>query len=392
MACRTRSRLPSVICRLCRQTRRPRWSTYAIGDTASIAGDTPHTTFRCTENGLATGIDDPDRTKFGSSHSGGIVQAVFLDGHVRGLKPDIALAVLKALSTIGGGEVVPDRESSQQVVSTAWSPRASRVAAITLARRGLRLCTGRFSDQSALQWAHANTQRTRPRTLQRHGRRCRQARHRGQHARVRHADYRLRREGGGQRRSRACGWRKYAWRVWQSVEIVRISTMHDWPEVSRADTERSSCRVHGIAVCRLGNQRRKILRNGLGPMRAAACREELFQRNWPLREIRRCVGVLEDEQTAARQRLHRHRREMWHRRTDRLTLLRRPHGEHAGTVQIVARSVETALHKLHELGFDLSSHVKGRLGIAPLPPVGDDDMAAIGRTNDAILYGGCVCT
>lgn len=81
---------------------------YAIGDTASIAGDTPHTTFRCTADGLATGTDDPDHNKFGSSHSGGLVQFVFLDGHVRGLRPDIAIAVLKALSTIGGGEIVPD--------------------------------------------------------------------------------------------------------------------------------------------------------------------------------------------------------------------------------------------------------------------------------------------
>jgi hypothetical protein len=35
---------------------------------------------------------------------------VFLDGHVRGLRPDIALAVLKAFSTISGGEVVPDTD------------------------------------------------------------------------------------------------------------------------------------------------------------------------------------------------------------------------------------------------------------------------------------------
>ena len=87
---------------------------YVIGDTASIPGDTPHTTFRCTgctgddqKDGLATGLDDPDRNKFGSSHSGGTVQCVFLDGHVAGLHPDMAVAVLKALSTIGGGEVVP---------------------------------------------------------------------------------------------------------------------------------------------------------------------------------------------------------------------------------------------------------------------------------------------
>jgi methenyltetrahydromethanopterin cyclohydrolase len=59
----------------------------------------------------------------------------------------------------------------------------------------------------------------------------------------------------------------------------------------------------------------------------------------------------------------------------------------AGTVQIVARSVETALHKLHEVGGKLSEVVSG-WGVAPLPPVAADDLAGIGRTNDAILYGG----
>jgi prepilin-type N-terminal cleavage/methylation domain-containing protein/prepilin-type processing-associated H-X9-DG protein len=81
---------------------------YEIGDTASIPGDTPHTTFRCTEKGLAESMDDPSHNKFGSSHSSGTVNAVFLDGHVRGLQPDISIDVLKALSTIGGGEVVQD--------------------------------------------------------------------------------------------------------------------------------------------------------------------------------------------------------------------------------------------------------------------------------------------
>jgi prepilin-type N-terminal cleavage/methylation domain-containing protein len=81
---------------------------YVIGDTAAIPGDTPHTTFRCAEDGLATSTDDPGREKFGSSHSGGIVECVFLDGHVAGLHRDMEVAVLKALSTIGGGEVAPD--------------------------------------------------------------------------------------------------------------------------------------------------------------------------------------------------------------------------------------------------------------------------------------------
>lgn len=58
----------------------------------------------------------------------------------------------------------------------------------------------------------------------------------------------------------------------------------------------------------------------------------------------------------------------------------------AGGVQVVSRSVETAMHKLHTLGFDLSRVVAG-FGEAPLPPVAKDDLAAIGRTNDAVLYG-----
>jgi methenyltetrahydromethanopterin cyclohydrolase len=69
-----------------------------------------------------------------------------------------------------------------------------------------------------------------------------------------------------------------------------------------------------------------------------------------------------------------------------VTLLVAPTASLAGGVQIVARSVETALHKLAELKFDLSRIVSAH-GTAPLPPVAADDLTAIGRTNDAILYG-----
>lgn len=57
-----------------------------------------------------------------------------------------------------------------------------------------------------------------------------------------------------------------------------------------------------------------------------------------------------------------------------------------GTIQIVARSVETTLHKLHEIGFDLQQ-VRNAVGSAPLPPIAGDDLTALGWTNDAILYG-----
>ena len=59
----------------------------------------------------------------------------------------------------------------------------------------------------------------------------------------------------------------------------------------------------------------------------------------------------------------------------------------AGGVQIVARIIETGLHKMETLGFDVT-RVVSAMGTAPLPPVAKNDMRAIGRTNDCVLYGG----
>ncbi|MEA2319003.1 MAG: methenyltetrahydromethanopterin cyclohydrolase [Solirubrobacteraceae bacterium] len=72
-----------------------------------------------------------------------------------------------------------------------------------------------------------------------------------------------------------------------------------------------------------------------------------------------------------------------------LTILFAPTASLAGGVQVAARVVETALHKLHEIDFDVRRVVSG-FGTCPLPPVAGDDGEAIGRTNDAVLYGGQV--
>lgn len=74
---------------------------------------------------------------------------------------------------------------------------------------------------------------------------------------------------------------------------------------------------------------------------------------------------------------------------ERLTLILTPTRSLAGTVQIVARVLEVALHKLHELGFPLE-HVVDGMGTAPLPPPAPSFVEAMGRTNDAIIYGGSV--
>jgi len=70
-----------------------------------------------------------------------------------------------------------------------------------------------------------------------------------------------------------------------------------------------------------------------------------------------------------------------------LTLVVAPTASLAGGVQISARIIETGLHKIETLGFDVR-RVIGATGTAPLPPVARNDLRAIGRTNDCILYGG----
>ena len=72
---------------------------------------------------------------------------------------------------------------------------------------------------------------------------------------------------------------------------------------------------------------------------------------------------------------------------DALTFAVAPTASVAGGVQIVARVLETGLHKMDTIGFDVT-RVASAMGTAPLPPLARSDIRAIGRTNDCILYGG----
>ncbi len=130
---------------------------------------------------------------------------------------------------------------------------------------------------------------------------------------------------------------------------------------------------------------------GSGPMRAAYGREELFNdpAMSPLLEKPGCiVGVLETSKIPG-ENVIAYLSERTGVDPGSITILLARTASLAGGVQVVARSVETALHKLHALHFDLA-RIVGGFGCAPLPPVAKNDIAAIGRTNDAVLYGGAV--
>jgi methenyltetrahydromethanopterin cyclohydrolase len=133
----------------------------------------------------------------------------------------------------------------------------------------------------------------------------------------------------------------------------------------------------------------KYFAMGSGPMRAAYGKEELFDKIGGRERSPVAVGILETKKLPTDDVVG-FLCDKLGISPDRLTLLAAPASSQAGTIQVVARSVETALHKLYELKFDLS-HVISGFGSAPLPPVASEEMQAIGWTNDAILYGGRVC-
>lgn len=132
----------------------------------------------------------------------------------------------------------------------------------------------------------------------------------------------------------------------------------------------------------------KFFAMGSGPMRACWGKEEVFNDVPGCESSSVAVGVLETGQIPDDAVIDYLTQEL-KLSASAITLLVAPTASLAGSLQVVARSLETALHKLHELKFDLSKVVSG-FGSSPMPPIAKDDLAAIGRTNDAVLYGGRV--
>jgi methenyltetrahydromethanopterin cyclohydrolase len=123
-----------------------------------------------------------------------------------------------------------------------------------------------------------------------------------------------------------------------------------------------------------------------GPGRVRAAKEPLFQELGLKDDAPSAVFVLETDRPPPEGLIERVARDCG-LAPEALTFVLTPTSSLAGTVQIVARVLEVALHKLHELRFPLA-RVRDGLGRAPLPPPSPNFLTAMGRTNDAILFGG----
>ncbi|GJD52074.1 Methenyltetrahydromethanopterin cyclohydrolase [Methylobacterium crusticola] len=127
---------------------------------------------------------------------------------------------------------------------------------------------------------------------------------------------------------------------------------------------------------------------GSGPGRAAAAAEPLFEELHYRDGAARIVLVLESGSPPPPSVIAEVARAAGLAPGD-VTFVYAPTQSLAGATQVVARVLEVALHKAHAIGFDLGAIVDG-IGAAPLSPPHPDFIQAMGRTNDAIIYGGRV--
>jgi methenyltetrahydromethanopterin cyclohydrolase len=130
----------------------------------------------------------------------------------------------------------------------------------------------------------------------------------------------------------------------------------------------------------------KFFALGSGPGRAQARVEKLFEELSYRDQATRVTIVLESgspppkevvEKVAAKSGVA----------PDQVAFIYAPTQSLAGSVQVVGRVLEVALHKAHELHFPLDNIVDG-VATAPLSPPHPDFVTAMGRTNDAIIYAG----
>jgi methenyltetrahydromethanopterin cyclohydrolase len=169
-----------------------------------------------------------------------------------------------------------------------------------------------------------------------------------------------------------------AWPTWVQVESAR-------PVLACLASQYAGW---SLAASKEETGGKKFFALGSGPARALANKEDLFKELAYRDKAAQGVLVLEVDRVPPRIVIDKVLRDCG-LAPEGLTFILTPTTSAAGTTQVVARVLEVALHKAHELGFELA-HVVGGSASAPLPAPSPDGVTAMGRTNDAILYGGRV--
>ncbi len=177
-----------------------------------------------------------------------------------------------------------------------------------------------------------------------------------------------------------------------SVSLIHTNTAPKWPLSVYVHTSNPvlACLGSQYAGWQLshGEGKEAFYALGSGPGRAASLREPLYEELAYQDKAKDVCLVMEVDKNPPAELLAK-MAEQCGVKAEKLTVILTPTKSLAGVVQVVARVLETALHKSHELKFPLDRIVDGA-GSAPLCPPIPDFVQAMGRTNDSILFAGRV--
>ena len=170
------------------------------------------------------------------------------------------------------------------------------------------------------------------------------------------------------------------------VALQTSATFPHWPWMLSVHAENPLLSCLGSQYAGWSLAHEKFFSLGSGPGRALAGREELYGELGYKDSAEAACLVLESDKAPPVEVVAKVARDTGVA-PENLTFILTPTRSLAGTVQIVARVLEVAMHKIHALHFPLA-HVVDGMASAPLPPPSPDFLTGMGRTNDAILFGG----
>jgi methenyltetrahydromethanopterin cyclohydrolase len=170
------------------------------------------------------------------------------------------------------------------------------------------------------------------------------------------------------------------------VNLQTSNTFAHWPWMLSVHSNNPILSCLGSQYAGWSLAHEKFFSLGSGPARALAGREELYKELGYKDQADAACLVLESEKAPPMEVIEKVARDTGVK-TENLTFILTPTRSLAGTVQIVARVLEVAMHKIHTLHFPLD-HVVDGMASAPVPPPAPDFLTGMGRTNDAILFGG----
>jgi methenyltetrahydromethanopterin cyclohydrolase len=162
-----------------------------------------------------------------------------------------------------------------------------------------------------------------------------------------------------------------------NLKIPAIFVYSDHPEISLLGSQKAGWSIKKGKYSTLGS----------GPARALALKPKSIYKKINYKDSsEEAVLVLETSKEPPEE-VVKYISESCRITPDNLSIILVPTSSLAGYTQISGRAAEQGIHKLSELGLDPNCIINA-CGHAPILPIHPDFIESMGRTNDAILYGG----